>query len=185
MEDTEIISLFWQRSPDALVWAGRKYGKLCTRVARNILSSAEDVEECVNDAFLALWDSIPPNRPKSLGGYIATLVRNTCLSRYRRDHTQKRGGSETDLALDELSFCIPDGSDVAREYEAKALTAEINRFLATLSKDDRMIFLYRYWLMLPMQEIGDRFGFSQSKIGSSLFRSRKKLKAHLAKEEWI
>lgn len=185
MEDTKIVDLFWQRSPDALVWAGRKYGRLCHKVAGNILPCSEDAEECINDAFLALWNSIPPTRPKSLGGYIATLVRNTCLTRYRKDHTEKRGGSETALALDELAFCIPDGSDVAREYEAKALRREIDRFLATLSKDDRMIFLYRYWLMLPMQEIADRFGFSQSKIGSSLHRSRKKLKAHLAKEEWI
>lgn len=185
MEDSQIIELFFQRSPDALSYAVGKYGRLCARVAGNILSSAEDAEECVNDAYLALWDSIPPGRPKSLGGYMATLVRNTCLSRWRKEHAEKRGGGQVEVALDELAECLPDASSVAREYEAKALRQEIDQFLRTLSQDDRLIFLYRYWLMQSAPEIAQRFGWSTSRIGSSLHRSRKKLKAHLSKEEWI
>lgn len=185
MEDTEIIELFWQRRPEALEVASRKYGKLCCRVARNILPCPEDAEECVNDAYLTLWNSIPPERPKVLSTYIATLVRNTALSRYRLLHAKKRGGGQTEAALDELTECLAGESDVARDFEAKALRQEIDRFLFTLSKDDRIIFLYRYWLMLSAPEIARKFGYSQSKIGSSLHRTRKKLKAHLAKEEWI
>lgn len=185
MEDTEIVELFWHRKPEALEAAGRKYGKLCCRVAKNIVGSREDAEECVNDAYLALWNSIPPERPKALGAYITTLTRNVSLSRYRSLHSKKRGSGQTEAALDELSECLAGESDVAREFESKALTEEINRFLFTLSKDDRIIFLYRYWLMLSAPEIAEKFGYSQSKIGSSLHRTRKKLKAHLAKEEWI
>lgn len=185
MEDTEIVELFRQRNTDALHQAGRKYGKLCKQVARNILPCAEDAEECLNDAYLALWNSIPPKRPQSLGGYMATLVRNACLTRYRREHTKKRGGGQVDLALEELSEVLAGQSDVEKDFEAKALTREINRFLSTLSKDDRIIFLSRYWLMLSAPEIEAQLGFSHSKITSSLFRSRNKLKAHLIKEEWL
>ncbi|MDO5401613.1 MAG: sigma-70 family RNA polymerase sigma factor [Eubacteriales bacterium] len=185
MEDTEIIELFWQRRPEALEQAGRKYGKLCTRVAKNILSSPEDAEECVNDAYLTLWNTIPPERPKALGAYITTLVRNASLSRYRAMRSKKRGGGQTEAALDELSECLAGSSDVARDFEAKALRQEIDRFLFTLSKDDRIIFLYRYWMLLSAPEIAEKFGWSTSKIGSSLYRTRSKLKAHLTKEEWI
>lgn len=185
MEDTEIIDLFCQRSHDALTFASRKYGRLCKQVARNILSSPEDCEECINDAYLSLWNSIPPKHPKSLGGYMATLVRNACLTRYRREHREKRGGGQVDAALEELSECLAGRSDVEKDFEAKALTREINRFLSTLSQDDRMIFLSRYWLMLSAPEIEKQLGFSSTKIRSSLFRTRSKLKAHLTKEEWL
>lgn len=63
MEDSEIIGLFWNRSEEAVREAARKYGGYCRSIARNILDSVQDTEECLNDTWLAAWDSIPPQLP--------------------------------------------------------------------------------------------------------------------------
>lgn len=185
MEDTELVELLWQKNSEALSWVEHTYGRLCRHIARTILHNPCDEEECINDAYLALWNSIPPNRPQHLGGYLGTLVRNACLDRYRRDHCQKRGNGQVEMAIEELSQCLPDKTKVEENLEVQALTHEINQFLSTLSQDDRIIFLSRYWLMFSVREMIKDLGFSQAKIRSSLYRTRKKLKAHLSKEEWI
>ncbi len=70
MEDGEILALFEARSERALEELSGKYGKLCGQVAENILKNRSDAEECVNDALLASWNTIPPQRPDPLKTYV-------------------------------------------------------------------------------------------------------------------
>ena len=63
MDDVTIVQLFWDRSEKAIEAVSSKYGRYCHAIARNILTSPEDAEECVNDTYLATWNSIPPKRP--------------------------------------------------------------------------------------------------------------------------
>lgn len=185
MEDIKIIDLFWQRDTAAIDETDKKYGQNCYRISRNILKNREDAEECVDDSYLSVWNSIPPNRPDSLAAYLYRIVRNCSFNRLKERLAQKRGGGETRLILDELEGCIASDFSVEKDFEAKELAEHINSFLYSLSKDDRVIFTCRYWLMLQTNEIAKRLGFSESKVRTSLHRSRKKLHKHLVKEELI
>lgn len=182
MEDTLIVQLFWKRDEEAITQCERKYGRQCRGIARDILCNDEDSEECVNDAFCAAWDSIPPSKPSYLGAYLYRIVRNISLNRLKEQRSQKRGGGELTAVLDELSDCLSSGRSVEREYEQRELVCAINEFLFTLPKNERVIFTARYYLFLPTKLIAQRTGFGKSRINTSLHRTRKKLNAYLKKE---
>lgn len=182
MEDEKIIELFFRRSEEAVGQLDMKYGRRCRAVAYNILSSREDSEECVNDGYYAAWNSIPPTQPANLGAYIVGIVRKLSLSALRYRCADRRGGGEYALCFDELENALVCGSSPETELELKELAEELEIFLASLSIDDRRIFMCRYWLMAPLSQIARSSGYSESKIKSSLHRSRRKLKTHLIKE---
>ncbi len=183
MEDCDIIELYCKRSEQAIQETDRKYGSYCRCISRNIVENAEDAEECVNDAYLGAWRSIPPQMPDSLAAYLGKLTRYAALQKRRDTHRQKRGGGVVTMALEELEYCIPSYSSVERELEAKELTAAINIFLGTLSETERAVFLCRYWYLEPIQTISRQFGFSVGKIKTMLFRTRQKLKKYLYEGE--
>lgn len=144
MEDERIIDLYWQRSQEAISRTDEKYGRLCTKISLNILSNAQDAEECVSDTYMALWNSIPPQRPTCFQAFAAAIVRNLSLMKLREQYARKRGGGEFDLVLDELKDTIASGDSVEAECERKEFAAAVNQFLCTLSADDRNIFVCRY-----------------------------------------
>lgn len=151
MEDERIIDLYWQRSQEAISRTDEKYGRLCTKISLNILSNAQDAEECVSDTYMALWNSIPPQRPTCFQAFAAAIVRNLSLMKLREQYARKRGGGEFDLVLDELKDTIASGDSVEAECERKEFAAAVNQFLCTLSADDRNIFVCRYWFFASMQ----------------------------------
>ena len=182
MEDAFIIELFWARSEAAISETDKKYGRYCRSIARGILSNEEDAEECVNDTYLGAWNSIPPHRPRFLSTFLGKLTRRISLNRWKAQHTQKRGGGEVALALEELSEIVPASGGVEEELESKVLSTAINVFLTSLPETERDVFVCRYWFLAPVSEISRRFHFSQSKTKSMLFRTREKLKAFLREE---
>lgn len=182
MSDEEIIELFWQRSEDAVSAAAERFGPGLRAIARNILRDDRDAGECVNDAYYQAWESIPPNRPRSLSAYLGRITRNIALNRYRRSAAQKRGGGQTELALSELEDCIPTVVSLEAGAEEGAVTACIEAYLRTQPKEKRRVFVRRYWYLSPLREIARDYGISESKVKSMLFRMRKELKACLDKE---
>ena len=181
MEDREILDLYWARSEQAIAETGRKYGRTVGRVARNILGDAQEAEECVNDTWLAAWNSIPPRRPDPLLTYLCKIARNTALSR-RRDRLAQKRNSSYDLALDELEAVLSTPGGPERDYEARELSAAVNGFLRTLSAEDRYAFLRRYWYGDPVKVIAAKLGGGEHRISVRLSRIRKKLKNDLEKE---
>ena len=182
MEDTAIVDLYWQRSDQAIPETDRKYGRYCRSVAWNILNSHQDAEEVVNDTWLAAWNSMPANRPNALGAYLAKIARNFSLSRALEKNRLKRGGGEIPLVLDELAECVaaPESPELA--VEMHELTERIDAFLRALPDTERQVFLCRYWYMAEVDDIAERFGFTHAKTASMLFRTRKKLRSALRKE---
>ena len=69
MDDRSIIELFLERSEEAILQTDNKYGRYCHRIAFNILGNDEDSEECVNDALMRVWGSIPPNELRHESNY--------------------------------------------------------------------------------------------------------------------
>ena len=181
MDDKKIIELFWARDEAAIGETEKKYGKLARYVASNILSSREDAEECVNDALLALWNSIPPEKPDNLCAYIARLVKNLALKRTRSNNAWKRRANYN-ASGDELLDLIPDGKSIAEEYEVKQIGTVVNGFLAGLSARDRDVFVMRYWYGDTVHEVSRQTKLSESLIKSLCERLKKKLREELAKE---
>lgn len=176
MDDCTIVALYWARDERAIAETDAKYGRMLTRLAARILRSDYDGEEVLNDAYLAAWGSMPENRPDYLGGYMAKLTRNISLNRLERAAAQKRGG---DTILCELSDAIPDDSDPVRDYENEQLRIVLDRFLAALDLEKRIVFVKRYFFSESLAEIREETGLSESKIKSILHRLRKKLREAL------
>ena len=178
MEDKRIIELFFSRSESAISHLSEKYGKLCTKIAHNILNNPSDAEECLNDTLLGVWNSIPPNHPDSLISYVCKIARNCALKRYEYNTAQKRN-SHYDVALEELDECLAASSDVEQEIDAKELSNDLNRFLAGLGKTDRVIFMRRYYFSDPYEQIAALTGLSEKNVSVKLTRIRSKLRNDL------
>lgn len=180
MEDRKIIELFFERSEKAIEESEKKYGRYCHSVAYSILSSDEDAEEIVNDTYLRAWNAIPPQKPSKLGAFLAKIARNLALDRYDA-RRKERENLAFELTLEEIAECIPDTSRISVSDEV-ALRDAINSFLASLDEKTRVIFMRRYWYMLPISQISKLSRESESNIKTILFRTRKKFKEHLRKE---
>jgi len=179
MEDSQIIELYWQRSESAIEETSHKYGKLCRHIALNIVGNFSDAEECENDTYIAAWNAIPPTRPNSLSAFLSKITRNIALNRYEYNKAQKRN-HEFDLILSELEECIAAPKTVEQAYEEGMVAELIDDFLAGLSKEKRVIFVRRYWYSDPVKDIAKRMKISESKVKTSLFRTRKELQQYLA-----
>lgn len=176
MEDGQILALLWQRAEGAITALAERFGKRLYATAMNLLCSKQDAEECVNDTYMAVWNSIPPNRPEPLSPYVYRIGRNIALNRLRANTAQKRSGYE--LSLDELEGCIP----APCLEDGRALGQALNAYLDTLNKDNRVIFLRRYWFGDSVKDIAKAFAMTENAVSVRLSRTRDGLKSYLIKE---
>jgi len=182
LEDHDILDLYFNRDEAAITETRGKYGLRMLKVSINILRSKEDADECVNDALLKAWDAIPPTRPERLGAFLAKIARNLSINKWQARGAAKRGGGDAGLILSELEDCIPAPSGPEQEYESTRVQEAINACLATMDKSTRTAFVLRYFHGESIRGVCQRFGMSESKAKSVLFRARKKLGAYLEKE---
>lgn len=180
MNDREIIQLYFNRDQSALSATAKKYGKYCTSIAKNILGSNEDAEECVNDTYLCAWNSIPPTRPTILSAFLGTITRNLAFNNYKHNHVMKRGNGEIAVVLDELAECVSGLDDVEQEIDRRELVATIDSFLDNLSPQKRNIFICRYWYSDSISSIARRYKMTESNVSVTLNRLRSKLKEYLS-----
>lgn len=151
------------------------------KIARSILNDHQDAEECVNDAYLGAWNSIPPQSPDPLRAYICRIVRNRSLKKLRTNSAMKRG-SQFEVSLSELEDCI-SGNSLDEQLAVNELSAQINAFLAALPKDDRLMFVKRYWFSESISELADAFGITENNVSVRLSRIRGKLHQYLNRKE--
>jgi len=182
MADEQIIELFFARSEQAIVELDNRYGKVFHKTSFNILNNQLDAEECVNDAYMGTWNTIPPTKPNSLLAYVCQIVRNISLKRYYLKKALKRN-STYDVAMEELDACLASSSTVEDEIETKELARIIESFLDTLSKENRVIFLQRYWFSDSYSDIAQKVGISEKSVSVRLARIRKKMREYLMERE--
>ena len=182
IEDEKIIDLFFNRSEKAIQELDIKYGKVCHKLSYNILNNKQDAEECVNDAYLGAWNAIPPTRPNPLLSYIVKIVRNISLKIYWRKEAAKRSGHYK-IALEEIEGYIADQKTVEDEIEARELARIIEEFLDTLTVENRVIFMRRYWFADSYKDIAEPVGISEKNISVRLTRIREKMKQYLIERE--
>lgn len=181
MEDGQIIDLFWDRSEEAIRLTKEKYGAACMQLLRNLLRNELDAEECANDAYLVLWNTIPPERPTVLQAYLLKAARNLGLRRVTYNNAQRRD-SRQDLPLEELEGVLASPVSVEQTVEGRLLEQQIVRFLRTLPKTDRQLFLRRYWFCDSVEELAALFGWTKSKVKTRLQRLRGRLRDYLTRE---
>lgn len=178
MQDSRIIELLFERDESALEALDKKYGAVCHRVAHNILGNASDADECLNDSYLGVWNSIPPHRPEKLLPYVCRVVRNLAIKKYHQNTAQKRN-SLYDVALDELEECLAAPDSPESEAAACRTGEYINVFLGTLDNQSRVIFVRRYWFSDSPEDIARRVGKSKNFVAVRLTRTRQKLREYL------
>ena len=132
MDDNGIIRLYWDRNDQAIRATTEKYGHYCKAIAKNILNSEEDAEECVNDTYLNAWNSMPTHWPEQLAAFLGKITRNLSFNKYRHNHAEKRGGGEMALVLEELADCVSDVDDVEKTIDRQELIKAIDRFVRNL-----------------------------------------------------
>lgn len=181
MDDSKIVCLFLERKESALKEVSQKYGAYCLTIAQNILGNHEDSEECVNDTYLRVWNSIPPKKPTELGAFLGRITKNLALDRMRSLLCEKRGGNKDDMSFDELDKFVSGSYSVENESERREILDAINAFLKGLSAKKRQMFVARYWQYYKLSELGEFFGMSESSVAVELGRTRKKLKEYLIK----
>ncbi|MBQ6153345.1 MAG: RNA polymerase sigma factor [Ruminococcus sp.] len=181
MNDKEIIALFFGRDEKAIEYTESQYRSYCYSIADKVLRNREDSEECLNDVWLAAWNSIPPNDPPSLSTYLGRITRNLSVKRLR-DINRKKRGRELTVYLEELEEAIPTHSNVEEAIDNVLLKESLEQFLKKQSKINRSLFICRYFYLDGIGEIALRFGLTENTVKLRLFRLRKKLKEYLEKE---
>ena len=179
MDDRYIVELFERRDPAAIRETQDAYGRQLTAIAMAVLSDPQDAEECVSDGLLRAWNSIPPHKPTFLGAFLGKIVRQLAIDRLRAREANKRGGGEYLLSLEELSQCV---GGTGADFEWGALTEAIGNYLKTVPSETRWMFLRRYFHFDSINEIARQGRISQSKVKSTLFRTRQGLRDYLKKE---
>lgn len=182
IDDERIIDLFFKRDQQGIRELDIKYGKTCHSLSYNITNNKQDAEECVNDAYLGAWNTIPPTRPNPLLSYIVKIVRNISLKIYWRKQAAKRSGNYK-IALEEIDGCIAGPQNVEDEMEARELARIIEEFLDTLTLENRVIFMRRYWFADSYKDIAELVGLTEKNISVRLTRIREKMKQYLIERE--
>lgn len=178
MDDKKIIELFFARSEKAIEELASKYGKYCSTISYNILKNRQDAEECVNDTWLGVWNAIPPARPNPLHAFVGKIVRNISIKRYHSNTALKRN-SEYSVAMEEIEACLASRDSIEDEIAAEELSRFIEEFLDSLNRENRVIFMRRYWFSDSYADIEKKVGLSRKTISVRLTRMRKQLKIFL------
>ena len=180
MNDEKIVSLFLARDERAISCTDEAYGKRLLHLAKNIAGNPQDAEECVSDTLLKAWDSIPPQHPAHLFAYLARICRNDALSKLEHSNAKKRKADVVSLT-EEMECCIPDASQL-RKMEARELGSTLDAFVRTLSAENQLLFLRRYWYADSIAEISARLNLSEGAVLMRLNRIKGKLRSYLKKE---
>ena len=180
MDDHQIVELYWARSEKAISETENKYGRYCYSIAYHVLHNNEDSEECVNDTWLSAWNSMPEQRPDRLTAFLGRITRNLALDRYEKNHAKKRGSGKTAVVFEEIEEFLPANTDDITD--SLALREAIDQFLGSLDKEERVIFVQRYWYFCQVKDIAKMHGLGLSSVKMTLKRTRDKLREHLQKE---
>lgn len=182
LDDNKIVELYWERREEAIKETALKYGRLCTHIAKNILLSCEDSEECVNDTYFAVWNAIPNERPNRFSAFISRITRNLALKKYEYISAAKRNPIAI-TSLEELGDCVSGTESPESEIESRRIEITIDKFLWRQSEEKRTVFIRRYWYFDSIENICENTGFTQSKVKSMLYEMRRKLRKYLESED--
>lgn len=179
LSDNEIIALYWDRNEKAIKHTDDKYRAYLLKIANNILKDMQDSEECLNDTYLCAWNTIPPERPYLLKAYLASIIRNQSLRVCRKQNAQKRTAQSQAVSLSELEDVLADCHETEN---ARMLAITIEKFIVSLDREQRYIFLSRYYFGKPIDDVASEMGVSRSKVSKQIAYIKQALREKLAEE---
>lgn len=181
LDDNRIVEMYLLRDEAAIKQTAEKYGSCLRSLAYGIVNDRQTAEECENDTYMEAWNTIPPHEPKSyLYAFLARITRHISLNCCRDRRRLKRSAFICELSI-EMEQCIPAPDDARCRIDDMALSKEINGFLSKLDAEKRNIFIRRYWYLDSIADISKRFALSESKVKTTLYRCRSRLREHLEK----
>ncbi len=181
MADEQIVELYWQRDEAAIRETETKYGKMLFRIAYNILHDRLDCEECKNDTYLGAWNSIPPTRPKVFPAFVAQIMRNTAIKRYKEITSLKRIPTELSLSLDELTDYLHDAKTPESEYSAKELGKLISDYINSLPERQRYVFIGRFYMAETIEYLAGNLRVGVGTVHRDIEKLKQGLKLYLEK----
>lgn len=185
MDDNEIVELYLSRNEDAINQTAIKYGSRLRKIAFRVVDDFETAKECENSAYFKTWESIPPYEPRDyLFAFVGRIIRHIALDICKMNNCQKRQATYCELTQ-EMQDCIPSIQNTENEMEAKLLSGLISDYLKTCSLEQQNIFVRRYWYFDSVAEISEAYGFTQSKVKTTLFRMREELREYLGKGGFV
>ncbi len=185
MSDGEIMDLYFARDERAIRETDVKYRARLLYLARNIVHDAQDAEECLNDTYVCVWNSIPPARPDSLPAFLLSIMRRTAINRYKAARRQKRVPAELVSSLSDFDDMLSDGDSFHTEQAARALGETLTAFTNALSDRRAYIFMSRYYLARPIDEIADKLGCSKSTVNKEIAAIKQELRQLLESEGYL
>ena len=182
MDDKQIIELYNSRDEQAIKLTESKYGRYCFSIAKNILSSDWDCEECVNDTWNRAWNSIPPKQPTNFKLFLGKIVRNLAIDKVKSEACQKRGSGELKLAIEEIGDVVSGEDSFEQNLEYELLVKCLNGFLRALPERECNVFVCRYFYIEKVEDIAKKYSLSITNVHKILSRTRIKLKEYLKAE---
>lgn len=180
--DEAIVELYWQRDETAIQLTDDKYGKYLYAIAYHILHDSMDCEECLNDTYLGTWNRIPPAKPSPLQLFVAKIMRNIAVDKFRGRIAQKRIPSEMMISLEELDGCLSYAPAPAEEYNMKELCQLLNSYLHSLPERQEFAFVCRYYYADSVEDIAKMLDVGAATVYRDLKVVRENLKNCLIKE---
>ena len=184
LEDDEIINLYWLRDERAIAETDKKYRKYLFSVAYDILHNAGDCEECINDTYVDVWNSIPPAKPNLLKSFITAIMRRIAINAYYKKSKKSSVPTEMTVSLSELEACVCSADTVDGQIDAERLGKVISNYLHTLSPRKRYIFIARYYSLEPIDKIAKELSLSRSSINKELSHIKEGLRKALESEDF-
>lgn len=183
LTDKQIIDLYWQRDESAIEETDKKYGRMLFRIAYNLLSDRMDCEECKNDTYVRVWNSVPPTRPRVLPAYLTEIMRRVAINKYKQKTSQRRVPSELTVSMDELRDSLQNEASPVSERDAEEIGKVINAFLRELPERRRYIFIERFYFSEPVEEIATELSVSVATAYREIERIKKDLKVYLERND--
>lgn len=180
--DEEIIALFWARDEQAIVLIQQKYGAYLLQVARHYLENREDCEECQSSTYLALWNAIPPTRPENLLAFAIRILRRVAINQWRSSQRKSVVPKEMTVCIEELQTDLKGEESTEEQFIAGEIARAISVFLRKQPSKDRYMFIARYYLAEPVEELANNLGCSNATVYRKLEQIRTKLKSELEQE---
>lgn len=182
LSDEAIIELYWKRNENAIAETDKKYKRYLYRIAYNILHDKMDCEECLNDTYMGTWSTIPPQRPSVFQAFLSKIMRNTAVTKYKRNTASKRVPSEMTISLEELSDTMPYALSAEEEHLLSEVSRIISEYLRSIPERSAFIFICRYYCSDKISDIADMLHISDRTVFRDLTEIREGLKERLIKE---
>ena len=175
--DIYLTEMFWARNDDAISEADKKYHGLLFSIILTVLKNDRDAEECLNDVYLKIWESIPPNRPSSFRAYAVKIARNTAMNIFRKNGAEKRTAGRAFEIFDEGNRA--DFEYYGDEDQALRIREILNSYLTSADERKTYIFMSRYYFNKPTSEISGALRCSESTVHKEIRKIKNELRKKL------